>query len=391
MEIEARETQTRHRWLVLAVSLFVFVAYAFAFQLAPPLIRSIKEEFNVPTDAQAALTMSVVLIPGIFLSLPAGLWIGRYGIRRVGALSLFGVVLGCLVSALADSFVMMLVGRLILGIGGSFVLTVTPAVIAQWFSKQDLGKAMGIFSVNMPLATIIALPTAGALQQLYGWRFPFYIGLAVGIAAVFAYLAVMKEGPFAVQSVEAGVRSAFTSSEVWKVGLVWLFFNAAALSFTTWAPSLFEEFQNIPKVQASVLASLLMWAALFCVPLFGYLSDKIRRRKTIALLGFILMTLSFGSIGLSSGLTLVASIVFLGISAAMIPPIVSALPAQVLTPSLASVGFGISVTCLNIGAAVGNPLIGFVRDTTQSYAFCLLAMAILSAVGTIASYALKTD
>jgi fucose permease len=102
------------------------------------------------------------------------------------------------------------------------------------------------------------------------------------------------------------------------------------------------------------------------------------------------MTLAFALIGLTSGLTLIVSILFLGITAAMIPPIVSALPAQVLGPSLANVGFGITGACLNIGAALAQPFIGFVRDATQSYASCLLAMAVLSAMGAIVAYTLKT-
>jgi MFS family permease len=390
MEAGGKRGQSRYKWLVLTVSLFAFVAYAFAFQSVPPLIRSIRTEFNIPSDAQAALLMSIVLVPGIFLSLPAGFWIGKYGVRQVGALSLIGVTVSSLVTASASSFLILLVGRLILGIGGAFVMTTTPAIIAQWFSKEDLGRAMGIFGVNMPLATVIALPTASALLLAFDWRFPFYISFAVGIAATIAFLIVVRDGPFAGHNVRANVREAVANSEIWKVGMAWLFFNAAALSFTTWAPTLFEEFQKIPNVQASFLASLLMWSAVFCVPLHGYLSDKAGRRKPFVLLGFVLMTLAFALIGFTSGVTLVVSILLLGITAAMIPAVVSALPAQVLGPTLASLGFGITATCLNIGAAVAQPFIGFVRDTTQSYTPCLLGMAVLAAIGAIVAYTLKT-
>lgn len=117
MTIEPKREPSRHRWLVLAVCLFAFVAYAFSFQLAPPLMTSIKTAFNVTSDAQTALVMSVVLVPGIFLSIPAGFWIGTYGVRRVGALSLVAVVVGDLVTAFANSYAVLLVGRLLVGIG----------------------------------------------------------------------------------------------------------------------------------------------------------------------------------------------------------------------------------------------------------------------------------
>jgi predicted MFS family arabinose efflux permease len=131
MEPELRGEQSKYRWVVLTVSLFAFVAYAFAFQSVPPLIQSIKTVFHVSSDAQVALAMSVVPIPGIFLSLPAGVFVRKYGVRRIGDLSLLGVVAGSLVSALADSFSTLLIGRLILGIGGTFVITATSFIVAQ--------------------------------------------------------------------------------------------------------------------------------------------------------------------------------------------------------------------------------------------------------------------
>ena len=137
------------------------------------------------------------------------------------------------------------------------------------------------------------------------------------------------------------------------------------------------------------MASLLMWAALFCVPIYGYLSDRTGRRKPFALLGFILMAGALILTGLSSGLILVASVLLLGISAAMVPAIMSTLPPQILGPTLASIGFGITNTCMNIGATIVQPSIGLVKDLTQSYAPCFLAMAVFAAAGIAMAYTLR--
>jgi MFS family permease len=379
----------RYRWSILFASFYAFVAFAFTFQLVPPLIPSIIEEFNL-TNAEAGLLMSIVLVPGIFLSLPAGLFVERYGVRQVGFASLVCVVLGCFVTATANSFMMVLAGRLILGLGGSFVIPTTATIIPQWFTRKELGKAMGIYGINMPFATAIAFPSASVSMLAYGWRFPFYIGLAIGITATAVFMAVVKDGPFTGHKRKANARQAIGNFEIWKVGLVWLFFNAAALSFTTWAPRLFETFKEMPEVYASFLASLLMWGAILCVPLYGWMSDRTGRRKPFAIAGSFLMTLAFVALAYTSNLTLVISILALGVSAAMVPPIASALPAEILGPSLASVGFGITGICLNIGAASAQPLVGFILDITESYEFCLLGMAALSAAGAVVAYALKT-
>jgi MFS family permease len=389
MESQGEDEYPRYRWAILFASFFAFVAYAFVFQEAPPLFEALMKEFNI-SHAEAGLVMSMVLLPGIFLSLPAGFLVKKYGVKRIGFLSLVSVVLGCFVAATANSFIMLLTGRMILGVGGAFIVTNTPAVIAQWFTHEELGKAMGIYGINMPLATIIAFPSASVSMLAYGWRFPFYIGLTVGIAATGVFVVAVKEGPFSRHEKGTSARQAIANFEIWKVGLLWLFFNASALSFTTWAPELFETYKGVSKVYASFLASLLMWGAILCVPIFGWVSDRTGRRRFFAVAGSLLMTLAFLALAYTSNMALVISILALGITAAMVPPMASALPAEILGPTLASVGFGITGICLNLGAASAQPLFGFLLDVTESYTFCFLGMAALSAIGALVAYTLKT-
>lgn len=249
---------------------------------------------------------------------------------------------------------------------------------------------MGIFGINMPLGTVIAFPTASVLALAYGLRFPFYVSAIIGLIALAVFAAVVKEGPFLREKTNLSMRQALGNFEVWKVGLVWLFFNASALAFTTWGEKLFETFREVPTVEASIFASLLMWTAIFFVPVFGYLSDRIGKRKVFAIVGLFLMTMAFVALSFSSGLALIASIMFLGFAAGMTPPIASALPAEILGPDLASVGFGVTGTCLNIGASLAQPLIGALLDATGSYAVCMMGMASLSALGVLVSAALKT-
>jgi len=332
--------------------------------------------------------MSVVRIPGIFLSLPAGLLVVKYGIRRIGFASLLSVVLGCFLTAIATSFLMMLIGRFIIGLGGGFTIPVAAATIAQWFSSGEMGKAMGIYGINGPVALVIAFPSASFLMSIYGWRFPFFIGAIIGIFAIATFTMVVRETPEVESKQKLKVRPALKNFEVWKVGLVWLFYSAAILSFTTWASTLFVAFKGMTLVNASLLASIIMWIAIVCNPFYGWLSDRISRRKLLLLSGSFLMTLSFIALAFTSSLMLMVFVIILGLTSASMYPAMSALPADILGPGLASIGFGITGLCNNIGVAFSQPLIGFILDLTGSYAFCLLGMAALSTIGTFFAYTL---
>lgn len=382
---------SRYRWVVLFASFYAFVTFAFALQLVPPLMRPIIQEFNI-SRANAGLLMSMVVIPGILLAIPAGILVDRYGVRLTGFISTTFVALGCFVTATADSFGAALVGRLILGVGGAFIVTAMPAIIPQWFPPEELGVAMGVYGINMPLASVIAFPSASVLALTSGWRYPFYIGTVIAGLNIVSFTILVKEGPFNCrQEKDFNITQALKSIEIWKVAIVWLLFNAAALSFTTWSPELFENLKAVNPIYASFLASILMWAAIPFVPIFGYISDRIKRRRILMVIGSVSMATALATVPFTSDTTLIASIIALGVAAALVPPVVMASPPEILGPRLAGTGFGILTICLNIGLAFAPPAIGLLIDITRSPIMIFTGMALFSALGAVVASILKIE
>ncbi len=373
---------------MLLVTLLAFVAFAFSFQIVPPLIPSILSEFGI-SNAEAGLLMSAVLVPGLVLGILVSFFIDRLGAKRVILLSLVLVVLGTLVSSAAGSYVVLLLGRLILGLGGAIILPAAPTIISQWFEREELGKAMGIFAVNMPLATVFALPAASALSDGLGWRYAFYLSSAIGIAATLAFAALFRERPTAHEKGNS-IRKALGSLEMWKVAVIWLLFQASMLSFITWAPALLVRFQGMTRIEAGFTASLLSWVSLLLVPVYGLLSDRFKRRKLFIVAGFALMSLMFVVVSVNTGFYVILSVVALGAVASMIPPIIQTMPSEVLGPGMASVGFGVMTILGNIGPILAPPLVGYVLDSTNSYFYSVAILAVLSIVGTALGLLLRS-
>ena len=384
---------SNYRWAVLFACFFAFVAFAFVFQLAPPLISTIQSDFDL-TESQAGLLMSAVMVPGIFLALPAGLVINRFGFRLTGFLALISVAVGSLATALANTFQVALLGRLVVGVGGAFIIVGTPTLIPQWFSHKDLGKAMGIYGTNMPVATIAAFPVATMLVQSRGWQYPFYVGAVIAVLAAAVLVLVVKEGPFGSgrhKRIQGSMlKQAMKNGEVWKAGVTWACFNITAIAFLSWAPTLFQEFKALDSFSSSVLASVLMYAAIGFVPFFGWASDRLERRKPFVVSSGVLMALSLVASAYTVGSVLVLSIIILGISAAMIPPMVMAIPAENLPSNLAGTGFSIITLCQNLGTALSAPLAGYFLQLTKSLEFTFFGVALFAFAGAVVGLTLKT-
>lgn len=382
-----------YRWLVLFSCFLAFVAYAFVFQSMPPLLSDAAAEFSI-SEAQAGLLMSLAVVPGIILALPAGFAVNKYGFRLLGSVSTLSVAAGSLITALADSFFIALLGRFVLGVGGAFIVVGTPAVISQWFERKDMGKAMGFFAANMPVATILAFPVAAALAQSYNdWHYSFYVGALLAAVTALAVFLVVREGPLREHKENIGaaeVRYALRNSEIWKASLVWMLFNGAAIAYLSWAKTLFESFKGLPSLEASVFASVLMYAAVFFVPVFGWASDKTARKKLFLVGGSIAMAVALIATSYASGVTFLVSVIMLGITAAIVPPVVMTIPSQNLPPNLSGTGFSVVTLCQNIGIAFAAPYAGYLIQVTRDITATFFGISLLSLAAAAVALTMKT-
>jgi MFS family permease len=100
---------------------------------------------------------------------------------------------------------------------------------------------------------------------------------------------------------------------------------------------------------------------------------------------------SFITMSYASNLMLIVTVILLGITSAMVYPIMTALPLEILGSDQVSIGFGIAGALQNIGITLSQPFVGLILDLTGSYQFSLLGLAVLSAIGTTVAFSLKID
>jgi len=389
--VENQQPTSRYRWAVLFASVFAFIMFAFALQSVPPLLQQFQGIFDI-NAATAGLLMSMAVIPGIVLALPAGILSGKYSFRKIGFLSTLVIAVGSLTMALSSSFSVALLARFIVGLGGGLLSVGTPSIVTQWFEHKEMGRAMSVYAIGMPLGTVAAFFTAPILAQSFGWQSLFYAGALVSTLSAIFFWVIVRDGPLKGNSAAklSDAWRALSNREIWKVSLVWMFFNIVAIGFLTWSPYLFVKFKDLTLVNASILSSLIMIANFFFVPLYGWASDRLGRRKPFIISGLTLMGLSLYAIIYLNGVSLAVSILILGAVAGAVPPLVMAITAQTLPPKSAGMGFGVITLWQNIGIAVTAPIVGYFIGITNSLLLTFAGLSIFAFVGAIVALTLRS-
>ncbi len=375
------------KYLILAVFCLSTFSYYFALQSVPPVIPQIMNSFSV-TYTETGLLMFWVALPALFLSLPAGIMNVKLGPRKVGGLGLMIATAGAFITYLTLSFPMLMIGRFILGLGGILIIISGFTGVSHWFTKDELGKIMGIYGLNMPFAIVIALNLVPRIASEFGWRTSFLIATGLLFLSILAFIFLIEERPFRrqVENTFHGIKN----KQLWILAAIWGLFVLVYMSYVTWAGTFFTELKNIPINMAFFLASFITITAIPLTPIAGRLSDKLGKRKIFLTASSAGMVISFLLIpGLSLPL-LFLPIALLSISAAFLPPALFALPSEILSPKMAGLGYGVLYTCWSMGITTGPAFIGYIRDTFTGEVPIYVAMAIFSFLAMILASLLKT-
>lgn len=383
---ETSPVEWRERWRMLAVVYVAMLAFAVVFQSLPPVLSLIIEELEI-SHAQAGSLMSLAALPGILLAIPGGLLADRYGVKRIGVLTLLLLFFGSLIVALGKSYWMLAVGRVITGIGAMVLLVVIPQAIAQWFRGREMGTGMGVFNTAMPVGSILSFNLLPLLGKNFGWRAAVTPAVFVAFIALLLFLLVYKS-PSRSKERQTSEGEGLWSSlwqgtlPVWLIGLAWMWFNGAVLSLTTFAPDFFVQ-RGFDIGFAGFLASIFMWGSLVLSPLVGYLTDRFQVKE---------LSLALGGVGLAIFILLVYSypsgalplMILVGVAGSLIPAPVFSLVPDVLPERKLGLGYGIVTTCVNIGMVAGPYAIGLGRDLTGSYqtSFTIMSLSALLVTAT---------
>lgn len=93
------------------------------------------------------LLYSVYSLPNIILPLIGGILIFKFGYRSMFLIFGFCVLLGQLIFSIGcstNSIYLMILGRVVFGMGGESLNTTQSAIIIQWFAPNELGISLGI-------------------------------------------------------------------------------------------------------------------------------------------------------------------------------------------------------------------------------------------------------
>ena len=117
-----------------------------------------------------------------------------YGRRRIFVTGIALFAMGTLICALAPSATVLILGRIVSGLGAAFALPMSLVLLTIAYpGKEERAHALGIWASCNGLAFIIGPTLGGWLVDSIGWRSIFYLALPICMVAVALTYHAVKE------------------------------------------------------------------------------------------------------------------------------------------------------------------------------------------------------
>jgi EmrB/QacA subfamily drug resistance transporter len=183
--------QSRKWWVVIAMSGVMILLTVDFFGITVALPR-IGDDLDASTST-LLWTLNAYLLAFVSPMIAIGRFADIFGRRK---LALVGIVLFVAASAAcagAPNDLFLIAARIVQGVGGGIIFTVSVSIVNNAFPPEERAKALGIWSGVGLAGSALGPFVAGILTEFASWRWFFFLNVPIGIVTFFITVAAVEE------------------------------------------------------------------------------------------------------------------------------------------------------------------------------------------------------
>jgi predicted MFS family arabinose efflux permease len=349
---------------ILAITQFTVIL---DFMVMSPLGDMLMKSLSLKPQAFGFAVSAYAFSAGISGLLTAG-FADRFDRKKLLLFFYCGFILGTIFCGMAQSYAVLVAARIITGLFGGVIGSISMAIITDMFALQQRGRVMGFIQMGFGGSQVLGVPIGLYLANLWSWEAPFWMvaGLSIAIAIaialylkpITAHLAVQRDKSAFLHLLhtvaKADYRVGFTATALLSIGgfMMMPFGSAFAINNL-----------KITNHQLPMLFMVSGVSSLFIMPLIGKLSDKIDKFKIFAVASVWMMIMCVVYTNLTATplwLVMVLNILMMmGIMSRMIPSsaLTSAIPEMADRGAFMSINASLQQIAGGIAAAVAGMIV----------------------------------
>ena len=371
----------RMAWFVWGLGALLYFVGFFQRVVPAVLTEELMQEFSISASALGNLS-SFYFVSYIAMQIPTGIMADTWGPRRLLTAGSFVAAVGTIIFAVAPDFVWASVGRFLIGGSVAVAFVGLLKLSNSWFPSRYYAMVGGMALLSGIIGAVFAGAPLRLLVNHYSWRPIIFASALFTILICGAIWIFVRDNPNekGFQNRTAPVGRAFANGsrgilsgiiKVLRYPNTWLLYLipggvvGCVLTFSgLWGVPYLSTHRNMSTEQAAVLTSALLVAWAIGGPFFGWMSDRLGKRKPLYLAGCGVGVAGWFAIiflpGIS-GFFLVVVLLLTGFSSGCM--VIGFSFAKESAPEyLAGTASGINNMGVMMGPTILQPVVGWVLD-----------------------------
>jgi MFS family permease len=171
-------------FVILNLSL-VSALVILGFSIISPVLPQYALSFSIPV-ALVGWAISAFALARLVTDVPAGFLADRFGKKRIMILGLVMTIISSIVTGMANTYFILIVGRIFQGIGSAVYMTAATTWVAQVSAGEYRGRFMSMYSGLIFAGTSLGPVFGGFSAMHFGIHAPFFIYGALAFLGLLA-------------------------------------------------------------------------------------------------------------------------------------------------------------------------------------------------------------
>ncbi|HEV8079650.1 MAG TPA: MFS transporter [Chitinophagaceae bacterium] len=344
------------------------------FMVMSPLGDMLMKSMSLTTKQFGFAVSAYAFSAGISGLLTAG-FADRFDRKKLLLFFYVGFIAGTLFCGLANDYPTLIAARILTGLFGGVIGSISLAIVADLFPLQQRGRAMGFIQMGFGASQVLGIPISLYIANHWGWQSPFI--MIVGLATIIWLMVMLKLQPVTKHLALQNDKNAFThlwhtiKQRNYRVGfLTTALLSLGGFMMMPWGSAFAVNNLNVSYTQLPILFMVGGVVALIIMPVVGKLSDKFDKFKifTIAAMWLMVTVLVYTNLTpVPFAIIIIMNILMMiGIMSRMTPAmaLTSALPQMQDRGAFMSINSSLQQIAGGIAAGVGGMIV--VQQTKTS-------------------------
>ena len=245
--------------------------------IAPYLIS----EFNINAQELGILTSSYLFAFAVF-QIPLGIFLDRYGARKVQIILMIFAGMGSLMFYFGNTLFELTLARAVIGLGVAGCLMATFKIISIWYDKNYWPILYGVCLSSGGLGAIVATKPLYFVVDNIGWRsvFLFLSFACFFISFIIWYVTPEKNSIYNKDSPFIALKKIYTSKLFWSIAPLAGVSGGTGLAIQgLWAGEWLRDVANLNQNEATSMLLILNLSLLVGMILTGFVPNILKKFK----------------------------------------------------------------------------------------------------------------